>query len=67
MTMSVSMTVNGKTVSGNVEARTLLSSSAREPRADRHPCRHHQPVRRLRRHVDGVSVKSCTMLAVQPR
>ena len=48
---AVSMTVNGKAVSGEVEGRTLLVEFLRgKPGPDRHPCRlRHQPVRRLRR------------------
>src|SRR5271154_2393020 len=67
MTISVAMTVNGKSVSGKVEARTLLVQFLRE-----HPgmpgthvgCDTSQCGACVV-HVDGKSVKSCTMLAVQ--
>ena len=45
--VSVSMTVNGKQVSGEVEPRTLLVDFLRyQSGPHRHPCRlRHQPVR----------------------
>ena len=48
---AVSMTVNGKAVTGDVEARTLLVQFLRENlQADRHPrWLRHLAVRRLRR------------------
>ena len=48
---AVSMTVNGKAVTGDVEPRTLLVQFLREHlRPHRHPCRlRHHAVRRLRR------------------
>ncbi len=64
---TVSMTVNGKAVSGNVEGRTLLVQFLRDQLAltgthigcDTSQCG------ACVVHVDGKSVKSCTMLAVQ--
>jgi carbon-monoxide dehydrogenase small subunit len=64
---TVSMTVNGKTVSGEVEGRTLLSQFIRENLrltgthigCDTSQCG------ACVVHVNGDSVKSCTMLAVQ--
>ena len=48
---TVSMTVNGKAATGDVEGRTLLVHFLRDKLgSDRHPCRlRHQPMRRLRR------------------
>ena len=65
--ISVSMSVNGKSVSGEVEERTLLVQFLRENLrltgthigCDTSQCG------ACVVHVDGVSVKSCTMLAVQ--
>ncbi|MDB3992785.1 (2Fe-2S)-binding protein [Gammaproteobacteria bacterium] len=65
--VNVSMSVNGKSVSGEVEERTLLVQFLRENLrltgthigCDTSQCG------ACVVHVDGVSVKSCTMLAVQ--
>ncbi len=67
MTMSVAMTVNGKSVSGNVEARTLLVQYLRETlgMTGTHVGCDTSQCGACVVHVDGVSVKSCTMLAVQ--
>ncbi len=67
MTMSVSMTVNGKTVSGNVEARTLLVQFLREHLGltGTHVGCDTSQCGACVVHVDGISVKSCTLLAVQ--
>ena len=67
MTVTVSMTVNGEVVSGEVEPRTLLVQFLRDQLrltgthigCDTSQCG------ACVVHVDGVSVKSCTMLAVQ--
>ncbi len=64
---SISMTVNGKTVSGEVEGRTLLSQFLREDLlltgthigCDTSQCG------ACSVHVDGKLVKGCTMLAVE--
>ena len=64
---SVSMTVNGKAVKGSVEGRTLLAQFLRDQLGltgthigcDTSQCG------ACVVHVDGKSVKSCTMLAVQ--
>ncbi len=64
---TVAMTVNGKQVSGEVESRTLLVQFLRERLGltgthigcDTSQCG------ACVVHVDGVSVKSCTVLAVQ--
>ncbi len=64
---SVSMTVNGKSVKGSVEGRTLLAQFLRDQLGltgthigcDTSQCG------ACVVHVDGKSVKSCTMLAVQ--
>jgi carbon-monoxide dehydrogenase small subunit len=66
MTMSVSMSVNGKTVSGNVEARTLLVQFLRENLGltgthvgcDTSQCGACVVL------VDGKAIKSCTALAI---
>ncbi|MBD3626463.1 MAG: (2Fe-2S)-binding protein [Rhodobacteraceae bacterium] len=63
----VSMTVNGKTVSGEVEGRTLLSSFLRE---DLHLTGTHigcdtSQCGACVVHVDGKAVKSCTMFAAE--
>ncbi|HJQ55826.1 MAG TPA: (2Fe-2S)-binding protein [Vineibacter sp.] len=67
MTMSVSMSVNGKTVSGNVEARTLLVQFLRENLGltGTHVGCDTSQCGACVVHVDGVSLKSCTLLAVQ--
>jgi len=67
MTLTVSMTVNGDAVSADVEARTLLVQYLRDHigltgthiGCDTSQCG------ACVVHVDGVAVKSCTMLAVQ--
>ena len=67
MAFTVSMTVNGRSVSGEVEPRTLLVQFLRENLGltgthigcDTSQCG------ACVVHVDGTSVKSCTMLAVQ--
>jgi len=64
---SISMTVNGKTVSGEVEGRTLLSQFLREGLlltgthigCDTSQCG------ACSVHVDGKLVKGCTMLALE--
>jgi carbon-monoxide dehydrogenase small subunit len=64
---TVSMTVNGKAVTGNVEGRTLLAQYLRDHLGltgthigcDTSQCG------ACVVHVDGKSVKSCTLLAVQ--
>ena len=67
MTISVSMTVNGKAVSGKVEARTLLVQFLREHlgMTGTHVGCDTSQCGACVVHVDGKSVKSCTMLAVQ--
>ena len=67
MTISVAMTVNGKSVSGKVEARTLLVQFLRGRlgvTGTRVGCDTSQCGCCVV-HVNGSSVKSCTMLAVQ--
>ena len=67
MANSITLTVNGKTVTAEVEARTLLSDFIREHLSltgthigcDTSSCG------ACTVHVDGQAVKSCTMLAVQ--
>lgn len=63
---SVSMTVNGKTVSGDVEGRTLLVEFLRGPLGltGTHVGCDTSQCGACVVHVDGVSVKACTMLAV---
>ena len=67
MTLSVTMTVNGKTRSGPIEARTLLVQFLRETLAltGTHVGCDTSQCGACVVHVNGRSVKSCTMLAVQ--
>jgi carbon-monoxide dehydrogenase small subunit len=67
MTISVAMTVNGKSVSGKVEARTLLVQFLREHlgMTGTHVGCDTSQCGACVVHLDGQSVKSCTMLAVQ--
>jgi carbon-monoxide dehydrogenase small subunit len=67
MTLSVAMTVNGKAVSGKVEARTLLVQFLRETlgMTGTHVGCDTSQCGACVVHVDGKSVKSCTLLAVQ--
>lgn len=64
---SVSMTVNGKSVSGEVEGRTLLVEFIRENLGltGTHVGCDTSQCGACVVHVNGNSVKSCTMLAVQ--
>ncbi|MBT6826158.1 MAG: (2Fe-2S)-binding protein [Rhodospirillales bacterium] len=64
---TVSMTVNGKGVSGDVEDRTLLVQFIREHLGltGTHVGCDTSQCGACTIHVNGVSVKSCTMLAVQ--
>ena len=64
---SVSMSVNGKSVSGEVEARTLLVEFLREHLrlTGTHVGCDTSQCGACVVHVDGDSVKSCTMLALQ--
>ncbi len=63
----VSMTVNGKAASGDVEGRTLLSSFLRESLklTGTHVGCDTSQCGACVVHVDGVAVKSCTMLAME--
>jgi len=67
MTYTVSMTVNGKAVSGDVEGRTLLVQFIREQLrlTGTHVGCDTSQCGACVVHVNGTSVKSCTMLAVQ--
>jgi carbon-monoxide dehydrogenase small subunit len=67
MTIAVSMTVNGKAVSGEVEPRTLLVQFLREHLGltGTHVGCDTSQCGACVVHVDGTSAKSCTMLAVQ--
>src|SRR6476620_9204958 len=67
MTINVAMTVNGKAVSGKVEARTLLVQFLREHLGltGTHVGCDTSQCGACVVDVDGRSVKSCTMLAVQ--
>ena len=67
MTYTVSMTVNGKPVSGQVEGRTLLVQFIRETLrlTGTHVGCDPSQCGACVVHVNGVAVKSCTMLAVQ--
>jgi carbon-monoxide dehydrogenase small subunit len=64
---TVSMTVNGKSVTGDVEARTLLVHFLRDKLGltGTHVGCDTSQCGACVVHVDGASVKSCTMLAVQ--
>jgi carbon-monoxide dehydrogenase small subunit len=64
---TVAMTVNGKAVSANVEARTLLVQYLRESLGltGTHVGCDTSQCGACVVHVDGKSLKSCTMLAVQ--
>jgi len=64
---TVSMTVNGKPVSGDVEARTLLVHFLRDKLhlTGTHVGCDTSQCGACVVHVDGQSVKSCTLLAVQ--
>jgi aerobic carbon-monoxide dehydrogenase small subunit len=66
-TIAVSMTVNGKPVTGNVEARTLLVHFLREQLGltGTHVGCDTSQCGACVVHVDGDSVKACTLLAVQ--
>ncbi len=67
MTYTVSMTVNGKAVSGDVEGRTLLVQFIREQLGltGTHVGCDTSQCGACVVHVDGRAVKSCTMLAAQ--
>ena len=67
MTISVAMTVNGKPVSGKVEARTLLVQFLREHlgMTGTHVGCDTSQCGACVVHLNGRSVKSCTLLAVQ--
>ena len=67
MTISVAMTVNGKSVSGKVEARTLLVQFLREHLGmnGTHVGCDTSQCGACVVDLDGRSVKSCTILAVQ--
>ena len=64
---AVSMTVNGKAVTGNVESRTLLVQFLRENLGltGTHVGCDTSQCGACVIHLDGKSVKSCTLLAVQ--
>ena len=64
---TVSMTVNGESVSGNVESRTLLVEFIREQLrlTGTHVGCDTSQCGACVIHVDGLAVKSCAMLAVQ--
>ena len=64
---TVSMTVNGKPVSGDVEARTLLVHFIRDKLGltGTHVGCDTSQCGACVVHVDGKSIKSCTLLAVQ--
>ena len=67
MSISVAMTVNGKSVSGEVEARTLLVQFLREHLrlTGTHVGCDTSQCGACVVHINGTSVKSCTPLAVQ--
>ena len=63
----ITMTVNGKTVSGEVEGRTLLASFLREDQGltGTHVGCDTSQCGACVVHVDGAAVKACTMLAME--
>ena len=65
MPITVSMTVNGKAVTGEIEPRTLLVQFIREnlKLTGTHVGCDTSQCGACVVHVDGVAVKSCTMLA----
>ena len=67
MSYTVSMTVNGKAVSGDIEGRTLLVQFLREQLrlTGTHVGCDTSQCGACVVHVNGTSVKSCTMLATQ--
>jgi carbon-monoxide dehydrogenase small subunit len=67
MTYTVSMTVNGKAVNGDVEGRTLLVQFIREKLrlTGTHVGCDTSQCGACVVHVNGTSVKSCTLLAMQ--
>ncbi len=67
MPVGVSMTVNGKAVTGSVEPRTLLVQFLREHLGltGTHVGCDTSQCGACVVHVDGISAKSCTLLAVQ--
>ena len=67
MDVNVSLTVNGKKVTGKAEARTLLVQFLRETLGltGTHVGCDTSQCGACVVHIDGVSVKSCTILAVQ--
>jgi aerobic carbon-monoxide dehydrogenase small subunit len=67
MSYTVSMTVNGKAVSGDVEGRTLLVQFLREQLrlTGTHVGCDTSQCGACCVHVNGTSIKSCTLLAVQ--
>jgi carbon-monoxide dehydrogenase small subunit len=69
MTIHVAMTVNGKAVSGKVEARTLLVQFLREHlgMTGTHVGCDTSQCGACVVHVDGKSIKSCTSLPSRPR
>ena len=67
MTITVSMTVNGKAVTGEIEPRTLLVQFIREnlKLTGTHVGCDTSQCGACVVHIDGTSIKSCTTLAVQ--
>ena len=67
MSVTINLSVNGKQVSGEVEPRTLLVTFLREQLrlTGTHVGCDTSQCGSCTIHVDGVSAKSCTMLAVQ--
>lgn len=67
MSVTINLSVNGKQVSGEVEPRTLLVTFLREQLrlTGTHVGCDTSQCGSCTVHVDGVSAKSCTMLAVQ--